>query len=250
MTDIGALVLTYNEEDNIRECLDSLEGVKRVVLVDSGSEDKTAEIARELGADVYHRELDDFSRQRNFGLDKLDTDWVLVVDADERVTSELWQEIRETLASPGCDAYRIPRRNYFLGKWIKHCGWYPDYTLRLFRNRELRFRGKVHEKIVFQGKTGTLENPLLHYTYESIGEYVSKMNHYTDLMAREKAEKAENIGLAYVIFRPVFELLKKLILQKGFLLGSQGLILSILSSYYKFLEYIKLWEKQNNIDGG
>ena len=248
MTSIGALVLTYNEADNIKDCLERLDWVQQLVVIDSYSNDNTVKLAKECTTEVYKREFDDFASQRNFGLDKLETEWVLVVDADERVTLELKKEIVKTLENSKAEAYQIPRKNYFLGRWIKYCGWYPDYTLRLFKRNNNRYSGLVHEGLDIRGAVNKLETPLIHYTYSNLESYLAKINHYTTLDAQKKYQAGQKKGLLYILLRPVLEFIKKYFLKKGFLLGAQGLILSILSAYYQFLKYAKLWEKYKVTD--
>ena len=245
MRDIGALVLTYNEAENISDCLASLEWVTELVVIDSYSDDNTLDKARKYTDRIYQREFDDFASQRNFGLEKLSTDWVLVVDADERVTPELKSEIQRVLHEPQAEGYEIPRKNYFLGRWIKYCGWYPDYTLRLFKRENNCYSGLVHEGLDLEGEVKRLDNPLIHYTYRDLEHYLAKINHYTSLDAQKKYQAGTERGLLYILLRPVVEFIKKYFLKKGFLLGAQGLILSVLSSYYQFLKYAKLWEKNS-----
>ena len=246
MPEIGVLLLTYNEEKNIENCLESVKWVERIVIVDSYSEDNTLEIAENYNVEIYQKEFNDFSSQRNFGIQKLDTSWVLVIDADERVTSVLKEEILRIISEGNKKAYKIPRKNYFLGKWIKYCGWYPDYTLRLFKNENIYFQGKVHEKVELNCEIGRLENSLIHYTHRNIGEYVNKINKYTDLAAEELYNRGKDVGVFYVVLRPLYELFLKLIIKKGVLLGKEGLLLSVLSAFYKFLKYAKLWEKNRS----
>ena len=242
MNNITALVLTYNEEENIDDCLNSINWLDKVIVIDSYSDDKTQEISNSFAnVDFYQREFDDFASQRNFGLEKVSTDWVFVIDADERVTNDLKAEIETLADNPKVNGYEIARKNYFLGKWIKYCGWYPDYTLRLFRAK-FRYEGLVHESPNINNNIKSLENDFIHYTYKDLESYVAKMNHYTTLDAEKKYNKGKKISLSYLLFRPFLEFVKKYIFKKGFLLGSQGLILSILSSYYQFLKSIKLWE--------
>ncbi|PRX35697.1 glycosyltransferase involved in cell wall biosynthesis [Orenia metallireducens] len=242
MDNLGALILTYNEEDNIEECLETLNWINDIVVIDSYSNDNTVELAKKYTQQVYQRKFDDFASQRNFGLEQIEAEWVLVVDADERVTPALKDEILNRLNSPQAEGYKIPRKNYFLGKWIKYCGWYPDYTLRLFKAHN-RYSGLVHEGVKVEGRVDKLNNALIHYTYRDLKHYLSKINHYTTLDAEKKYKASKKIGIAYIILRPIVEFIKKFILKKGFLLGMQGFILSVLSSYYQFLKYIKLWEK-------
>lgn len=249
MATIAALLIAYNEEKNIRDCLDSIKWCDEIVVVDSYSEDKTVEISREFTEKVYQREFDNFAAQRNYALEQVKSDWVLVIDADERVTEELKLEIKKVVSSDKpVQGYKIARKNYFLGKWIKYCGWYPDYTLRLFRKKGATYSGQVHEGLNIVGEIPNLKNALIHYTYDNLDHYLEKINHYTTLAADDMYLKGKEKRLSYILLRPVFEFVKKYILKKGFLLGRQGLFLSIISAYYQFLKYIKLWEK-NEVQG-
>ena len=248
MNKLSALVLTYNEEEHIADCLDSISWIEQVVVVDSYSDDRTKEICQQFdNLDFYENEFKDFASQRNFGLDKIETDWVFVIDADERVTEALKSEIKEMLQlspAPKAEGYEIARKNYFLGKWIKYCGWYPDYTLRLFKSK-YRYSGLVHESPQISGKIERLQNDFIHYTYKDLESYVAKMNQYTTLDAEKKYNSNKKVEISYILIRPLLEFIKKYLLKKGFLLGSQGLILSILSAYYQFLKAVKLWELNN-----
>lgn len=240
---VGVLVLTYNEADNIKDCLESIKWADEIVIVDSFSADKTIEISKDYTDNIYQRKFDDFSSQRNFGLEKIQSEWVLVLDADERISDELKNEIKKELLAPGFEGYRLPRKNYFLGKWIKYCGWYPDYCLRLFKKTNVKYSGLVHESLIIQGSTGNLKNALIHFTYRNLAHYLNKANHYTTLWAEERFQKGKKVGILKVILRPLVEFLKKYLFKAGLLSGAQGLILSILSSYYQFLKLAKLWEK-------
>lgn len=242
LSSVATLVLTYNEEDNIKDCLESINWVDEIVVVDSYSEDKTVAIAQEYTDKIFRRKFDNFAAQRNYGLGQIKSEWVLVVDADERVTPELKEEIQQELKNPRAEGYKIPRRNYFLGKWIKYCGWYPDYTLRLFRVVSNNYRGLVHEGVKIKGNVVQLTSPFIHYTYKDLNHYLKKINQYTTLDAEKKYRAGKKKGLLYIIVRPVIEFIDKFVLRRGFLLGVQGFILSILSSYYQFLKYVKLWE--------
>jgi glycosyltransferase involved in cell wall biosynthesis len=244
VSSITALILTYNEEKNIRECLESVEWVNEIIVVDSYSEDMTVKIAGDYTSQIYQRRFDDFSAQRNFGLDKATSEWILVVDADERVTPELKEEIDRHLRSNRGEytGYRIPRKNYFLGKWIKYCGWYPDYVIRLFKKADNRYSGLVHEAIQIKGRVSKLENAFIHYTYRDLEHYLNKINQYTTLDARGKFQAGKKKSLAYILLRPLLEFIKKYIFKRGFLLGKQGLFLALISAFYQFQKYVKLWE--------
>ena len=244
MEKLSALVLTYNEEDNIAECLESISWIERIVVVDSYSDDQTKKICLQYkNVDFYENEFKDFASQRNFGLDKIETDWVFVIDADERATEELKAEIIATLneTEAKAEGYEIARKNYFLGKWIKYCGWYPDYTLRLFKSK-YRYSGLVHESPQIRGEIKKLENDFIHYTYQDLESYAAKMNQYAQLGAKKDFDKGKRTNIIYILFRPIFEFFKIYIFRRGFLLGSQGIIISFIISYYKFMKYAIIWE--------
>lgn len=238
------LIITYNEEEMLEDCLESVTWADEIVVVDSDSEDKTREIAQNYTDKIYIRDFDNFSNQRNFGLDKIKTDWVLVLDADERVTAELAAEINKVISNKSNqerDLYQLPRKNFFLGRWIKYGGWYPDYTDRLFKNTaDIRYTGDVHESPNFTGKKGRLEEHIIHYTYRDIAHYIKKINHYSTLNAIESSKKP---SIFYVFIRPVWEFFQVYFLKRGFLLGKEGLIFAMISSVDRFLKYAKLWEK-------
>ena len=241
---IGVLVITYNEEEMVRDCLESVTWADEIVVIDSNSEDDTRKIVSEYTDKLYKREFDNFSNQRNFGLEKLKSDWILVLDADERVTKELKIEIKEVLSDASYELYQVPIKNFFLGKWIKYAGWHPDYTDRLFRNnQEIKYEGEVHENPVFADEKGIINEPIVHYTYKDISSYMDKVNHYTTLAAAESNKKP---SLLYVFARTFFEFFDFLIFKKSFLLGKEGLVLTAISTIAKFLKYIKIWEKNRN----
>ncbi|SDL18371.1 glycosyltransferase family 2 protein [Halarsenatibacter silvermanii] len=237
---LGALVLTYNEEDMIESCLESIKWVDEIVIVDSFSDDSTISICRKYTDKIFQKEMNNFSSQRNFGINKITAEWILIVDADERIPKELKQEISTVISSdPEKKVFKFPRKNFFMGKWMKHCGWYPDYTVRLFYNiSEHRYSGQVHETLSFKGEAGKLKTPLIHKTYKDINDFVDKINYYTDL-AKENSS-CPNLFVLFI--RPILEFIKRYLFQLGFLSGKEGLILSMLLSYYSFLKYAKRCE--------
>lgn len=243
MPSVGALVLTCNEEVNIQACLESISWCNEIVVVDSFSKDNTVEICRKYTDKIFPHAFKDFASQRNFGLDKITSDWVLVVDADERVTFELRDEIKQIInVETNVAGYKIPRRNYFLGKWIKHCGWYPDYTLRLFKNNSILFTGLVHEKVELDGNIKKIKNPFIHYTYRNINQFINKADHYTTLDAYEMHKNGKKFKISDVLVNPLWRFIRMYFIKQGFMDGIQGFILSILYFFYAFLKYIKLWE--------
>ncbi len=171
--------------------------------------------------------------------------WVLILDADERVTPELKTEIMENISNTTCNGFYMPRENYFIGKWIKHSGWWPDNTLRLFKKDKGRLEiREVHEKVVVEGSVGYLKNPLKHYTYQNVSDFVERMERYSTLAAREIRKHYGRTGLFSLAIKPFATFVKMYLLRLGFLDGKRGLMLATLYSYYTFLKYAKTWEKQ------
>jgi len=244
MNKISTVVLTKNEETNIERCLKSaLTLSDEIIVVDSLSDDRTVEIAKKFTDKVYLNPWPGFSEQRSFSLTKTSHDWILWLDADEEMSQELVEEIQNLKFEQ--DGYYIPRLVHYLGRWIKHCGWYPDHTLRLFNKHKGCFSGTlVHESFTLTGTTGKLKNPILHYPYRDIAHHLTKMNSYTDLSAKEMNRKGKKKSLFAAFFHSFFRFIKMYIIKRGFLDGSQGLVISILGSYYVFLKYIKLYEIQ------
>jgi glycosyltransferase involved in cell wall biosynthesis len=243
---ISALVITKNEAENIRDCLASLQWVDEIVVVDAESTDGTVAQAKAFTDKVFVRQWEGFSTTKNFALSQCTGEWVLWIDADERVTPELRDEIIATLASePNPDGYEMPRLANFLGRWIRHGGWYPGYVLRLFRREMAHFNEKqVHEGVQVEGKVNRLTQHLLHYTDHNLQHYFDKFNRYTSLAAEELHRQDKRFHLWDLLFRPFWFFLRMYVFKAGFLDGVQGFILASLSAAYVFTKYAKLWEKQ------
>jgi len=248
MAKISAVVITYNEEKNIRRCLESLSWADEIVVIDSYSQDDTQKIAKEFTDKIYDVKWEGFGKKKEFARSKASFEWVLCVDADEVVTSELKDETKKVVFNQTFyDGFYIPRKSNFLGKWINHCGWYPDYGIRLFRKNKAKFDDSlVHEKLLVKGKIGYLKNDLLHYTDPNINHYLTKLNHYTSLSAEELFKRGRKAKIFDLLFRPPAIFFKMFIFKTGFLAGVYGLILAILSSFHVFTKYAKLWHLQKN----
>ncbi len=245
MIGVSVIVITLNEERNIRACLESVKWADEIIIADSQSVDGTVSIAREYTDKVYRTEWRGYGEMKNYALSFVTREWVFWIDADERAPEELASEIRTIVnsSSPGHDAFEVARRAYFLGKWIKHCGWYPGYVVRLFKKDSALFSSsRVHERVEVKGTTGKLKNDLLHFTDENLFHYFSKFNNYTSLAAQELQAKNRGFSLYDVTIRPLFLFFKMFILRLGFLDGIHGLILSLASACYVFVKYSKLWE--------
>lgn len=244
MVKLSVAIITHNEEEEIRDCLESVKWADEIVIVDSFSSDKTLEICRGYTDKIFQKEWAGFSDQKNYAIEMATNSWVLVIDADERVSELLMEEIKDIFENgPTCDGYFIPRKSYFLGRWIRYGGWYPDYSVRLFRKDKGKFKlREVHESVNINGRIGKLKNPLEHYTYRSLEEYIERMDRYSTLAAREMVKEGRRATLGSIIFRPLFTFFRMYILQQGFRDGIYGFLLSTLYSYYTFIKYAKLWE--------
>ncbi len=244
---LSAIVITKNEAHNLRECLSSLNWVQEIIVVDAESDDATAELGREFTDKVFVRPWQGYAPAKNFALAQCTGDWVLWIDADERVTPELREEICELLSKPpACEGYEIPRLANFLGKWIMHGGWYPGYVLRLFQREGARFNERtVHEGVTLKGKIGRLQNHLLHYTDPNLEHYLEKFNRYTSLAAKELQRQGRKFHGWDLLLRPGWFFLRMYVFKTGFLDGMAGFILARLSAAYVFTKYAKLWEIEN-----
>ncbi len=247
MAKLSVITLALNEEHNIVDCLESVKWANEIIVVDSGSTDKTIDLARQFTDKVLTVEWKGYGATKNVALDHATGDWILWLDADERVPPELAEEIQSVLREDTmCAGFDVARRAYFLGKWIKHCGWYPGRVTRLFRKDKSRFtETNVHEQIVVVGKIGNLQYDLLHFTDPDLQHYFNKFNKYTSLAAKDMQAAGKKFSLYDILVRPPFLFFKMYIVRRGFLDGIQGFILSVVSSAYVFTKYVKLWELQH-----
>jgi len=241
---LSIAVITKNEARNIEDCLRSVAWAQEIVVVDEFSTDATADIAKGLGARVYKESWKGFAGQKNSAVEKTTGDWILSLDADERIPLPLREEIEETIGrNDAFHGYFIARKNFFSGRWIRRGGWYPDYCLRLFKKGSGRFEERaVHEKAVVTGSTGYLRNPLEHYTYRSVADYLIRMERYSRLAALEIAEANRPPLWSALTLRPAFTFLNMYLLRGGFLDGKRGLFLAASYAYYTFLKYYRFSE--------
>jgi len=242
---LSVIVITKNEERNIRACLQSVAWADEIIVVDAGSQDRTMEIAKEFSQKVYSRPWDGYGAAKNFGLSQCTGEWILSLDADERITPELQHEILDRIPSldPKIAALSMPRRANFLGTWINHCGWYPGRITRIFRRSAGRFtEEKVHERLVIEGETIPLRSDLLHFSDPDLRYYFEKFNKYTSLAAEELLVQKKGKILIRLIVNPIWVFIRMYIVRLGFLDGIPGLILCVLSANYVFTKYAKLWE--------
>lgn len=245
LLDISVVIITFNEEDNIERCLQHVTWAKEIIIVDSFSTDRTVEIAKTYTNQIVSHPFEGHVQQKNYALRLASYEWVLALDADEVVTSELLEKIR-TIWSKEKDQYdgfTVNRKSQFIGKWIHHCGWYPDRKLRLFRQNKGVWGGEnPHDKIILDGKIKNLDADILHYTYYSLAENIDRIQKYTSIAAQAKYEKRKRASLLDLLFRPPLKFIKSYLIQQGFRDGMHGLVLCMVAAFYVFLKYAKLWE--------
>jgi len=240
---LSVVIITKNEAAHIADCLDSVAFADEIIVLDSGSTDATRELARALGARVeVNAEWPGFGLQKNRALDLATGDWVLSLDADERVPPELAEEIQRVLADPAADGYRVARLSNFCGRWMRHSGWWPDHVLRLFRRESGRFSDDVvHEHVELDGRVATLRGHLLHYPYASLELFIDKINRYST----DAALKAHARGRRTTVLGPFghgfWTFVRHYVLRRGFLDGWQGLILAGMAATGSFYRYAKLF---------
>lgn len=250
MIKISAIIIAKDEELNIKRCLDSLKNCvdEIIVIIDNATTDKTEEIVRSLNINYELTDWKGYSETKQFAVEKTSNDWILWIDADEALTNELKEElISFKNFESKHQAYKIARRAYFLGKRIKHSGWYPGYVTRLFNKKFCKFsNSEVHEHLIINGTIGKLNSDLEHFTDPDIEHYYKKFNRYTSLAAKELFNKNKKAGISDLLFRPIFIFIKMYIIKRGFLDGMHGLILALFSSNYVFTKYCKLRELTEN----
>ena len=241
MAKLAVLILTFNEELHIEECMNSAAFADEIVVIDSGSTDRTVEMAENAGAKVAVRPMaDGFAAQRNFALTQTDAEWVLFLDADERITEELAKEITSVVAQNEPVAYELLRYNFIFRQPMNHGVFRPDYSLRLYPRTAISWTGLVHEKAHVSCPVHRLKSKMLHYTYDDWERYFSKFNNYTTIMARKMYEEGKTASLAKLLFRPLWAFFRVYILQNGWRDGKLGLIFSINHFFYTFVKYAKL----------
>ncbi len=240
---ISACIITFNEEHNIGECLESLAWVDEIIVIDSGSTDRTEEICKKNGARFFVHSFTGFRDQKNAALEKASNDWIISLDADERVTAGLREEILLLLEEHRLDGYHIPRLNHYGHKLIKHSGWYPDNKIRLWRKSKGKWIGRnVHEKVEVNGRVGFCKNGIVHFTFRSVSDHLKKIDLYSSLAARERANAGERFSLMKLLCKPPAKFIRSYMLKLGFLDGIEGIIIAMMSCSMKFLEEVKLRE--------
>jgi len=239
---ISATIITYNEERNIARAIESLRCCDEIVVVDSGSSDRTCELATKLGARIIEGPWRGYAGQKNLASERASHDWILSVDADEALSealeAEIWQIKKH---GPAFDAYTMPRLAQYLGRWIFHSGWYPDRKVRLFDRRMARWQGEfVHESVKVDGSVGHLEANLLHFTCSSLSEHLKTMDRYTTLAAEQIIAEKQKVTWWRLLFDPPWTFIRTYLLKAGFLDGMEGLAIANMAALYNFLKYAKV----------
>jgi len=240
---LSCFIICCDEERNIGAALESVKWCDEIVIVDSFSRDRTLEICRQYTDRIFQRPWPGFIAQKTFGLEQTRFPWVLNLDADERVSPELRDQIKQVLRDPRADGYYVPRLVYYLGQWWHRGGWYPDYRLRLFRRDRVVWGGvDPHERAILRGRSARLRSPLLHFTYHDIRAHVGTINRFTGVAARELLARGRRARVADLLLRPLWRFVRYYVLRLGFTEGMPGLFVAQSAAFYVFAKYAKLWE--------
>ena len=239
---LSVVLIVKDEAARLEACLASVAWADEIIVVDSGSTDGTLEIARRFTGKVVSAEWTGFGALKNKALDLATRDWVLSLDADERVSPELQQEIRRAMQAGSHDGYEIPRLSYYCGRYMKHGGWWPDPVARLVRRGRGRFtEDPVHERLVVQGSLGRLESPLIHDSYDDFDQVLDKLNRYSSIAAQSMLERGKRAGLSTAVVHGAWSFIRTYFLQLGFLDGRQGFMLAVTNAEHSYYRYLKLW---------
>ena len=241
---VSVYVLTTNNRRTIGQCLRSLSWAEELVVVDSFSQDGTYEICKQYTDKLFQRKWTGHRDQYQYAADLTTQDWIMFVDADEEIPPELAEEIQMVVNEnkDDVDGFIVYRQTYYLGRWIRYGGWYPDYEIRLYRRDKGRWQGGLHAKVVMGGKVGILTNPYLHYTYRDISDQIQKMDRYSGIAAEDMCEEGEKFSLLKLLFHPLFRFVKEFLFRSGFRDGVPGLVIITATMFYVFMKYAKLWE--------
>ncbi|MDQ1352948.1 MAG: hypothetical protein QG657_3254 [Acidobacteriota bacterium] len=260
MKNLSVVIITLNEEDRVEEALKSCRDIAdEIVVLDSFSTDKTCEVAARYDAVIYKNVFNDYGSQKNLSLEKASHEWILNLDADERVSERLKNEILAFKQKPdpeageddvdGADGFLINRKTFYLGRWIKHSGWYPDCKLRLFRKSKSRWQGRIHEALVLEGKTSRMSGDILHFTYRNITDHIQRLNSYSRFQALDIVEKKKKLLYLRTFLLPPITFLRFYFWKLGILDGFPGLVIALVSSWATASKYLKAIELKRKSRG-
>jgi len=249
---LSVVIIAENEEDRIEDALKSCAGIAdEIVVVDGYSMDRTVEIAQKYGAKIYKNPFIDFGSQKNFALDKAGNQWVLNLDADERISEMLEKELGQLKQKPDneidADGFLIKRKTFYLGRWIRHSGWYPDRKLRLFRKDKSRWQGRIHEGLILEGKTKKIEGDILHFTYRNISDHINRLNRYSHMQAEDIARGKKKLLYLRALLLPPITFIRFYLWKLGILDGLPGLVIALVSSWATAMKYLKAIEMRKGI---
>ena len=248
---VSAVLVCFDEEENVERCLQSLAWADEIIVVDSFSQDRTVELSRKYTNKIFQREWSGMVQQRAYAVSLAQNEWVFAIDADEVVTETLRDDVLTRLSEgkKQKNGYYVKRHSYYMGRWINHGGWYPDFKLRLFRKDKAYVGGEnPHDKCFVQGRTAKLKGEMIHYPYKNISRQLRTIDTYSDIVSERFFKEKPAFPLVKMFVKPPVKFLETYIYKLGFLDGLPGFVISILSSYYVFMKYAKLWEKRNAIN--
>jgi len=254
MAKISIIVNTWNEEENIKRCLESVKDLaSEIIVVDMYSSDKTVAIAKKFGAKIFSHKFTSYVEPaRNFALRQAQGDWILILDADEEISPDLAKILQELTIHKEINFYRLPRKNIIFGKWIRHSRWWPDYVIRFFKKGSVRWSEKIHSIPLTRGEGYDLEakevNAITHYNYKSISQYLSRLDRYTAIQAKDLVESGYKFSWRDMLKKPMGEFLSRFFVGESYKDGLHGLAISLLQAFSELIKYLKVWEKENFVN--
>jgi glycosyltransferase involved in cell wall biosynthesis len=237
MQTITVIIPTFNEENYIQDCLHSVAFANQIIIIDSYSTDQTLEVIKNFNCELIHRKFDNFSNQKNEAIKLAKSDWILFLDADERVTEKLKYEIITSINNPQHDAYKIRFPHYYMNRFLYHT---ENKVVRLVKNKDIHFEGEVHEKLIHSGTVGLLKNFMIHYTYKGLFHYIKKKDSYAWFQAKMSKEKNKKATYIHLVFKPFYRFFHTYFIRKGFLDGVPGLAVATIDAYGVFSRYVKM----------